>query len=93
MTPEENYTKVAELATGMARVTTREKVSQSTWLPFQLLYVEMAKRKEINTLSEIGKDKALLYWTEACVANPEASKWKKIWVAQSLYMFDLIINK
>lgn len=88
-----DYDKISDLAVGMAKATTRERISTgATWLPFQLLYVDMAKRKEINTLSEIGKDKALLYWTQACVANQGATKCKKIWVAQALYMFDLIKN-
>lgn len=76
----------------MAKVITNRSDIRYLWAPLQLLYVEMAKRKEINTLKEIGKDKALIYWTEACLLRPEGTKHLKVWITQALYTYDLIIQ-
>lgn len=94
MTPKQQYDKAAELAMGTINVIKGENahklICKSMWMALALLYEEMVKRKEINSLQEIGRDKALLYWTEACVSRPEASKIKRIWITQALYLFDLI---
>lgn len=87
---DDNYTKIADLAISMAKLIKERSQIYYAWAPFQLLYVEMAKRKEINTLREIGNDKALLYWTEASVARPDSPKYLKIWISQALYLYDLI---
>lgn len=92
MTPDEQYNKAAELATGMAKVTTREQVKQVTWLPFQLLYVEMAKRKEIPAMIDLSKKEKLKYWNQAKEAQPNAKRYKQIWISQSLYLYDLITS-
>lgn len=97
MTDQEQYDKAAELAMGVVNAIKGEQahklICKSMWMALALLYSEMVKREEINSLKEIGKDKALLYWTEACVARPEASKIKRIWIAQALYLYDLIAVK
>lgn len=85
-----NYESIVELAIGMAKETTREKVSQSTFYPFQLLYVEMAKRKEIPAMIELSEEVRRGYWNEAKAAQPNEKRYKQIWVAQGLRMFDLI---
>lgn len=88
MTPDDQYNAAVELATGMARVTTREKVLQSTWTPFQLLYVELAKRKEITPLAWQDKETKEKYWRE--VRGLNAPRFKKIWICQALLIYDLI---
>lgn len=90
MTSQQQYDKAAELATGMAKVTTREQVKIVTWLPFQLLYVEMARRKEIPAMIELSEKEKLKYWNEAKEAQPNAKRYKQIWIMQSLYLWDLI---
>ena len=76
----------------MAKVTTRDRVRDgATWLPFQMLYVEMAKRKEINSLREV-REKALEYWVEVCEAR-QGTREHRLWIAQALYVYDLIIEK
>lgn len=90
MTP---YQSAIELAIGMAHVTTREQVGQTTFYPFQLLYVEMCKAKDLKPLSEVDEKIARGYWGEAKKANPEAAKFKQMWVAQSLYVYDLLTQK
>lgn len=87
MTP---YQSAAKLAMGMYNITTRDQVKVVTWLPFQLLYVEMVKAKEIPALRELPQDKKEMYWREAKEAQPNGPKYKQIWIVQSLYMFDLI---
>lgn len=88
MTKEQNYTRISDLATGMARLIKDRKDIRHLWVPLQLLYVEMAFRKEISSLKESGN--AFEYWNQACQLRPEAPKHLKIWIAQALYMFDLI---
>lgn len=90
MTPEENFNRLVYLATGMAKVTAREQVKIVTWLPFQLLYVEMARRKEIPAMIELSEKEIRKYWNEAKEAQPNAKRFKKIWIMQSLYLWDLI---
>lgn len=90
MTP---YQSAIELAIGMARVTTREQVKVVTWLPFQLLYVEMVKAKEIPALAELPEETKIRYWKEAKEAQPDKPLWKIICISQSLYMYDLITDK
>lgn len=82
-----SYEIIVELAIGMAHVTTRERVSQSTFYPFQLLYVEMAKRKEIPAMIELSEDVRRKYFNEA---KKHETRFKQIWVMQGLYMWDLI---
>lgn len=91
MTDEQNYTRIAELAIGITKMITDRKHIAYSWAPLQLLYVEMTKRKEINSLKEIG-DKALKYWTEACLLRPDGAKHLKVWITQALYTYDLIIK-
>lgn len=69
-----------------------EKICQDFWMPFELLYEQMSKRSEITRIERIGRDKALMYWTEACVTNPTAPKWKRIMIMRALYVLDLITN-
>lgn len=90
MTNDYLYEKAIELATGMARVTTRDQVKVVTWLPFQLLYVELVKRKEITPISEMDQQGKEKYWAEVCKAQPGSAKYKKIWIWQSLFVYDLI---
>lgn len=92
MTPQEEYDEAVRLAVGMAKATTPERICDCS-IPFVLLYQEMVKRKEILSIQEIGRDKALLYWTQACLQAPQASKVKRLWIAEALYMFQLITQK
>jgi hypothetical protein len=86
---------IEELAIRAARYVSqhgREKLtSGALWIPLQLLYVEMLAKKQVTAFSEIGRDKMLLYWTQACLSG-EKPKWVKIGKAQALYLFDLIIE-
>jgi hypothetical protein len=91
MTPEYQYQKAVDLATGMARVTTRENVLQVTWLPFQLLYTELVKRKEIMPITSFDRARKMMYWNEAKEAQPNAGKTKLIWLVQAVYVYDLIL--
>lgn len=92
------------LAVGMARVTTRERIPISgVWLPFKLLYDELIKAKEITRLSELPEKEKLKYWRESKgveqikkvvsgirIKEPE---YKRMWIAQSLYVWDLIVDQ
>lgn len=90
MTP---YQSAAKLAIGMYNITTRDQVKVVTWAPFQLLYVEMVKAKEIPALIELPEETKRKYWEESKAAQPNGTRWKQIWIMQSLYMFDLISEK
>lgn len=79
---------VSDLAISMARVTTREQVKVLTWPPFQLLYVELVKSKEIPALRDLDEATKKKYWQEAKAVDRPI--WKQIWIMQSLYMYDLM---
>lgn len=87
MTP---YQSAAKLAMETFNITTRDQVKVVTWLPFQLLYVEMVKAKEIPALRELPEEERRKYETEAQEAQPGKPLWKQMWIRQALYMFDLI---
>ena len=96
MTPDELYENCQRLAIRTAQLikdNPYEKICSSFWCALALLYEEMVNRKEITRLQDIGRDKAMLYWTQACVSNPKASKLKRIWIMRALYMYDLIAEK
>ena len=88
MDPEKIYNERVDLAVRMAKVTTREKVIQSTWLPFTLLYEQMVKRKEIEPIGSLTEDVKRKYWNETT-----GSKWRRVWVAEALYVYDLITKE
>lgn len=84
---------IADLALGMIRVTTRDRIAVSgVWLPFKLLYDELVRTKEIQKLSDLPIEEKLKYWKES--EKVEASvvrlKVKRVWVCESLYMWDRI---
>lgn len=83
LTNQETYDTTVNLAVSMARITTREKVKDSTWLPFTLLYDEMVKRKEIEPIS--SSDKKRDYWNET-----SGNKYRRSFVTKALYVFDLL---
>lgn len=96
MTDQQRYESCQSLAIGTARLIKGDpykKICSSFWCALALLYEEMVSRKEITRLQDIGRDKAMLYWTQACVTNPKAAKIKRIWVMRALYMYDLISEK
>lgn len=90
MTLEENYNTAVSLAVQMAKVTTREQVKVVTWAPFTLLYEAMIKRKEIEPISYQPKEVIMKYWNET---DKEAKRYKRIFVMQALYTFDLITKE
>ena len=70
----------------MAKVTTRENIiNGDSWKPLTLLYEQMVKRKEIEPLESLTIDVKRKYWKETT-----GSKWRRIWVAEALYMLDLM---
>ncbi len=83
----EEYDKIIELAVSMAKVTTREQVKEVTWAPFTLLYEAMIRRKEIEPLSSLPPDKKWEYWE---ATEGIEKRYKRIFICQALYVFDLI---
>jgi hypothetical protein len=83
MEPQQLYDTAVNLAVSMIRITTREKVIESTWLPFTILYDEMVKRKEIIPIGESPRKRD--YWNET-----HGSKYRRIFVSKALYVFDLL---
>ena len=83
------YEIVSELAVRMAKVTTRENIiNGDSWKPLTLLYEQMVKRKEIEPLERLTIDLKRKYWNET-----RGSKWRRIWVAEALYVWDLIMKQ
>lgn len=92
--PEDERTQLLAVETAKAVSEDPHRlICECFWKPFALLYDQMVKRSEITRIEDIGRDKALMYWTEACVTNPDGAKWKKIMIMRALYMFDLISEK
>lgn len=81
----DQYQTRIDLALGMAKATTRERVKDCS-APFALLYEELVRRKEIPALGEL-KDK-VDRWNE--VKDLEVDRRKKIWICQGVYVWDLI---
>lgn len=91
MTEQEQYDITVNLAVSMARITTRAKVIQSTWLPFTLLYEQMIRRKEIEPISSLPKDEKLKYWNQTQGVNFATNElFKRKIICQALYVFDLL---
>jgi len=83
------YEIVSELAVRMAKVTTRENIiNGDSWKPLTLLYEQMVKRKEIEPLESLTIEVKRKYWKETT-----GSKWRRIWVAEALYVYDLIMQQ
>lgn len=89
MTTQEQYDKIVSLAAEMARVTTREGIKRGTWLPFAALYDAMVIRKELTPISAIDKEAKRKYWDET---DPGQNRRKRIYIAQALYVYDLIME-
>jgi hypothetical protein len=88
MTPEEN---VQYLATRSAKIITEGKGTvNNLYIPLALLYQQMAAAREITAIRDVGRDKLLMWWTQACMADMDAPKFKKIWRLQAFYMYWLI---
>lgn len=88
------YERVQLLGVESAKLISEGKSTlEVLYMPLALLYQQMSKREEITTLSFIGKDKALKYWTRACLMNPAAPKYVRIWITQAIYIYDLITEK
>lgn len=85
-----DYEIISELATETARKFSRERIIEIMWMPLQLLYVEMAKRKEIPALMDLDKETKEKYWQEVNKLIPDRKQERKIWAAQAIYMLDLI---
>lgn len=83
-----NYEIIVDLAVNYAKVLSSRESIKNGPAPLQLLYAEMAGRKEIKSLRELDLETRTRYWREA--SGVEAPQFKKIWIAQALYMFDLI---
>ena len=58
------------------------------WIPLQWVYVEMIKNRDLVRLSELPKEQKEKYWR--MVVNINAPPWKKINIAQSLYVYEKI---
>jgi len=83
------YEIVSELAVRMAKVTTRGNIiNGDSWKPLTLLYEQMVKRKEIEPLERLTIDLKRKYWNETT-----GSKCRRIWVAEALYVYDLITKE
>ena len=92
LTPEDERVQI--LGVQAARLIAEGKASiENLFMPLALLYQQMGKRGEITTLSFIGRDKALAYWTRACLIQPGSAKYVRIWITQALYIYDLITEK
>lgn len=77
--------EISEMATSMARACTRDQVKDNS-MPLKLLYDELTKAKEIVPISLLVNKSD--YWND--VKDLEASHHKKIWIAQALYIYDLM---
>lgn len=93
MGADEQYQKTIDLAVSLARSSTREDIFNGCWMPFQLLYVEMVKRKELTPISELDEETKKRYWKEVNEREPQAKRYKLIWLVQSLYVFENITSK
>ena len=91
--------KVADLAIGMARVTTRERIREGFGcVPFVLLYDELVRAKEITRLSELDRETKIKYWkqSEGTERIDEISgvkvvqRYRRVFVCVALYVYDLI---
>lgn len=92
MTPEDQYENAVKMATDMARlINSEQQIIDFGWCPFQLLYTEMIKRKEITPLSELSIEEKRKYWDK--VKDLECPKYRKIWVCQALYLYELITER
>lgn len=92
--PEDERTQLLAIETAKAiKEDPHGLICSSFWKPFSLLYEQMVKRSEITRVEDTGRDKALLYWTEVCLSNPDAKQGKKIMIMRALYMNDLISEK
>lgn len=84
---DEIYKTVVNLACDMAKLITRERVLDNK-IPFALLYEQMIYRKEITPLSGLGRDIKLKYWNET-----KGNRFERILQAQSLYVYDLMMEQ
>lgn len=96
MNDVDQYENAVKMATDMARAIKEdpERLIIERVLvcaPLQLLYVEMAKRKEIKSLSELSSEEKKRFWDK--VKDLEMPKYRKIWCAQALYVYELITEK
>lgn len=62
--------------------------SSAYWQPFQLVYVEMVKNGDLVRLSDLPEEHKERYKSQ--VRELEAATWKKISIAQALYVFEVI---
>ena len=81
------YETVCRLAIDMAKLTTRENVINVP-VPFALLYEIMVKRKEIEPIGSLTEELKRKYWNET-----RGEKWRRIWEAEALYVYDLITKQ
>lgn len=68
-------------------------VITSGWISLQLLYVELAKAGQIEQIKNISIAEKRILWKSVIGAIPDASKNRKLWSAQALYMFNLITKE
>jgi hypothetical protein len=88
MTPEET---VQYLGTRSAKIISEGKGTvENLYMPLALLYHQMLGTGEITALKDVGGDKMLKWWTQACMAEMDAPRYKKIWRLQAIYMYWLI---
>lgn len=62
--------------------------SSAYWIPLQWVYVEMIKNKDLVRLSDLEKVERLRFWN--LVKDIDGPQWKKIQLAQALYVFENI---
>lgn len=62
--------------------------SSAYWIPLQWVYVRMVENKDLTPLSDLSKEHKLRYWNQ--VKELKAQQWKKICLAQALYVYEVI---
>ena len=94
MTDQQLYENSVSMSVLIGRTKIREEVKRFAWLPLAILYEQMIRRKEIEPLSSLPKDKKRKYWDETQgISFVTTERFKRIIVAQSLYVFDLITKE
>lgn len=90
-------TTTEQLAKGAMRIMKdpEAEICDNMFIPFQLLYCELIKGKVIPPLAELPEAKKLEYWnrTKNVVAGGVRLETKRIWVAQALYVYELITKE
>ena len=58
--------------------------SSAYYLPLQMLYCDLVKNKDLVPLSELPEGEKRKYWNQV----PEGKHYVKIWMCQSLYVYN-----